>query len=116
MGDDMTEAGIITIAGDRLSSYITRLERLAEEKRALAEDMKEVFAEAKATGFDPKIMRKILKERATDADELAEENAVLDVYRGALGMLLDTPLGKAAVDAVKGQRRKKGADGDEARP
>lgn len=110
-------SGVTSIAGDRLGAFIGRLERLQEEKSALSEDMKEVFAEAKSVGFDTKIMRKILAERARDRDELEEENQLMDVYRQALGMLLDTPLGKAAVDQVKVRsgRRKKAAEGDEAR-
>jgi uncharacterized protein (UPF0335 family) len=77
------------IAGDRLKSFIERIERLEEEKRALSEDIKEVFAEAKGTGFDTKIMRQILKIRKMDQDELDEQEALLDVYKRALGMLPD---------------------------
>ena len=77
------------IAGDRLKSFIERIERLEEEKRALSEDIKEVFAEAKGTGFDTKIMRQILKIRKMDKDELDEQEALLDVYKRALGMLPD---------------------------
>jgi uncharacterized protein (UPF0335 family) len=75
------------IAGDRLKSFIERIERLEEEKRALSEDIKEVFAEAKGDGFDTKIMRQILKIRKMDQDELDEQEAMLDVYLRALGML-----------------------------
>jgi uncharacterized protein (UPF0335 family) len=75
------------IAGDRLKSFIERIERLEEEKRALAEDVKEVFAEAKGTGFDVKIMRQILKLRKMDKDDVDEQEALLDVYMRALGML-----------------------------
>jgi uncharacterized protein (UPF0335 family) len=77
------------IAGDRLKSFIERIERLEEEKRALSEDIKEVFAEAKGTGFDTKIIRQILKIRKMDKDELDEQEALLDVYKRALGMLPD---------------------------
>ena len=77
------------IAGDRLKSFIERIERLEEEKRALSEDIKEVFAEAKGTGFDTKIMRQILKIRKMDKDELDEQEAMLDVYKRALGMIPD---------------------------
>lgn len=58
-----------------------------EEKKALAEDIKEVFAEAKGTGFDTKIMREILKIRGMDKDDLDEQETLLDVYKRALGML-----------------------------
>ena len=77
------------IAGDRLKSFIERIERLEEEKRALSEDIKEVFAEAKGTGFDTKIMRQILKIRKMDQEELDEQEALLDVYKRALGMIPD---------------------------
>jgi uncharacterized protein (UPF0335 family) len=77
------------IAGDRLKSFIERIERLEEEKKALQEDIKEVFAEAKGTGFDVKIMRQILKIRKMDKDDLDEQEALLDVYKRALGMIPD---------------------------
>lgn len=75
------------IAGDRLKSFIERVERLLEEKKEIAGDVSEVFAEAKAVGFSPKIMRKIIAERAMDSDDLEEEQTLMDVYRKALGML-----------------------------
>jgi uncharacterized protein (UPF0335 family) len=74
------------IAGERLKSFIERIERLEEEKKALAEDIKEVFAEAKGVGFDVKTMRQILKIRRTDKDDLDEQEALLDTYLRALGM------------------------------
>lgn len=82
-------ADVAGIAGDRLKSFIERIERLEEEKRALAEDIKEVFAEAKGTGFDTKIMRQIIKIRKMDKDDLDEQETLLDVYMRALGMLPD---------------------------
>ena len=75
------------IAGERLKSFIERIERLEEEKRALAEDIKEVYAEAKGIGFDTKIMRQLIRIRKRDQDELDEEETLLDVYKRALGML-----------------------------
>ena len=77
------------IAGERLKSFIERIERLEEEKRALGEDIKEVYAEAKGTGFDTKIMRQIIKIRKMDKDDLDEQEALLDTYMRALGMLPD---------------------------
>ena len=74
------------IAGEQLKSLIERIERLEDEKRALSEDIKEVYAEAKGTGFDPKIMRQIIKIRKMDKEELDEEESLLDVYKCALGM------------------------------
>jgi len=75
------------IASERLKSFIERIERLEEEKRALAEDIKEVYAEAKGVGFDVKIMRQIVKIRKMDQDELDEQETLLDVYKRALGMI-----------------------------
>ncbi len=77
------------IAGERLKSLIERIERLEEEKRALGEDIKEVYAEAKGTGFDPKIMRQVIRIRKRDKDDLDEEETLLDLYKRALGMLPD---------------------------
>jgi uncharacterized protein (UPF0335 family) len=74
------------VAGAQLKSLIERIERLEEEKRALGEDIKEVFAEAKGTGFEPKIMRQIIKIRKMDKDEHDEQESLLDVYKRALGM------------------------------
>ncbi|HUI33915.1 MAG TPA: DUF2312 domain-containing protein [Stellaceae bacterium] len=75
------------IAGDRLKSFIERIERLEEERRALGADIKEVYAEAKGTGFDTKIMRQVIRLRRMDKDDLDEQETLLDVYRRALGML-----------------------------
>jgi uncharacterized protein (UPF0335 family) len=75
------------IAGERLKSLIERIERLEEERRALGEDIKEVFAEAKGAGFDTKIMRQLIRIRKRDQDDLDEEETLLDLYKRALGML-----------------------------
>jgi uncharacterized protein (UPF0335 family) len=85
------------VAGERLKSYIERIERLTEEKRAIAEDIKEIYVEAKSNGFDTKTIRRLVKERAMDADDLAEQEAILDLYKRALGQLADTPLGESAL-------------------
>ncbi len=81
----------------KLNSFIERIEFLEEGKRALSADIKEIYAEAKGAGFDTKIMRKLIIERGMDKDDLAEQEALLEVYRHALGALLDTPLGEAAM-------------------
>ena len=81
----------------KLENYIKRIERLEEEKKAIAKDIKEVYSEAKATGFDVKIMRKIIAERKKDEADRQEEAYLLETYRKALGMLADTPLGRAAL-------------------
>jgi uncharacterized protein (UPF0335 family) len=84
-GGTMPDAG--GIAADRLKSLIERIERLEQEKEALAADIKEVYAEAKGSGFDTKIMRQIVRLRKRDQDERDEEETLLDVYKRALGML-----------------------------
>ena len=76
-----------TIAGaEQLTKFIERIERLEEEKRAIMADIKDVYAEAKATGFEPKVMRQVVRLRAMDSDLLIEQDALLDTYRGALGL------------------------------
>jgi len=75
------------IAGDRLKSFVERIERLEEERRTLSADIKEVYAEAKGTGFDTKIMRQVIRLRRMDKDDLDEQESLLDVYKRALGML-----------------------------
>ena len=69
----------------QLRSFIERIERLEEEKQALMADIREVFAEAKANGYDVKIMRQVLKLRRMDNDDRAEEETLLEVYKRALG-------------------------------
>ena len=75
-----------SVAADQLKSFIERIERLEEEKAALAGDIKEVFLEAKGHGFDTKAMRKILSLRKKDHAERQEEEAILELYMQALGM------------------------------
>lgn len=86
-----------TESGQRLRSFIERIERLEEEKTALLSDIKEVYSEAKGSGFDVKIMREIIKDRKMDPADLQEREFLIDTYRKALGMLADTPLGEAAL-------------------
>lgn len=69
-----------------LKAFIERIERLEEEKKAIADDIKDVYAEAKGTGFDIKIMRKIVSLRKQDRDKRREEEEILDLYLSALGM------------------------------
>ena len=75
-----------TFAKDQLKALIERIERLEEEKAALANDIKEVYAEAKGTGFDTKAIRKVIRIRKMDASEREEQDAILDLYMSALGM------------------------------
>ena len=75
-----------TLDSAHLKAFIERVERLEEEKRALAEDVKEVYDEAKGTGYDVKIMRKIVAIRRQDAAKRREEQEILDLYLQSLGM------------------------------
>ena len=86
---------------DQLNQLVARIERLEEEKKAIADDIKEVYAEAKAHGFDVKILRQVIRLRKMDKADLAEQETLLQVYMEALGMLVDTPLGDAAIRAAK---------------
>jgi uncharacterized protein (UPF0335 family) len=79
------EIGSEEINAAHLRAFIERIERLNEEKKALAEDIKEVYAEAKGNGFDPKIIRKIVSIRGQDPDKRSEEETLVDLYLAALG-------------------------------
>jgi uncharacterized protein (UPF0335 family) len=70
-----------------LRAFIERIEKLEEEKKAIADDIKDVYAEAKGTGFDSKILRKIVSIRKQDRDQRREEEEILDLYLAALGMI-----------------------------
>ena len=72
------------VAGEQLRSFIERIERLEEEKKGIAEDIKEVYAGAKAVGFDTKIMRKVIQVRKMDRAERQEQESLLDVYLHAI--------------------------------
>lgn len=82
---------------EQIRSIIERVERLEEEKKILADDIKDVYAEAKGNGFDVKALRVIVRRRKQDKNKLAEHEAIVETYLHALGDLADTPLGKAAV-------------------
>jgi uncharacterized protein (UPF0335 family) len=73
-------------AKDQLRSFIERIERLEEEKKALADDIREVYSEAKGTGFDTKIMRQVIRLRKMESADRQEQEAMLDLYLSALGM------------------------------
>lgn len=81
--DDKEEGGV---SGKRLKAFIERIERLEEEKAALAEDIKEIYAEAKSTGFDTKTMRKLIRLRKMDSEKRQEEDALLETYKAAIGL------------------------------
>ena len=80
----MAEVG--GVAGDRLRTIIERIERLEDEKKALSDDIREVYSEAKGAGFDIKIIRQIVRLRKMNASDRSEMEQVLDVYKRALGM------------------------------
>ena len=85
------------MTNNQLKSFIERIEHLETEKATIAEDIKEVYAEAKGTGFDPKIIKKVIALRKQDNDKRREEQELIATYMSALGMLADTPLGQAAI-------------------
>ena len=78
--------GSTSVAADHLRQIVERIERLAEEKAEITEVIKEVYAEAKGNGFDTKTLKKVVKLRGMDPDQLSEEEAMLDLYKSALGM------------------------------
>lgn len=80
----------IGLAKDQLKSIIERIERLEEEKKAISDDIKDVFGEAKANGFDTKVLRQIVRLRKQDMAEREEQETIRDLYMHALGMLPDT--------------------------
>ena len=74
------------VATDRLRSVIERIERLEEERKALGNDIKDIFSEAKSAGFDVKVLRQLIRLRKQEPAEIEEQETLLDVYRRALGM------------------------------
>jgi uncharacterized protein (UPF0335 family) len=80
---DVAETGV---AAEELKQFIERIERLEEEKKAISDDIRDVFAEAKGRGFDVKAIRAIVRLRAKEPQEREEEEAILELYKSALGM------------------------------
>ncbi len=85
--DDQETKDVGGVQGQRLTSFIERVERLEEEKSALMEDIKEVYAEAKGVGFDVKAIRKLIALRKMDANARHEAESILDLYKSAVGMV-----------------------------
>ena len=79
-------AGTAEVNAGHLRAFVERIERLEEEKKALADDIKDVYGEAKANGFDTRIMRKVVSIRKQDRDKRIEEETILDLYLAALGL------------------------------
>lgn len=85
-GDTDMDPAVGGIAADRLRSIIERVERLEEERKALAGDIKDIFTEAKSAGFDVKVIRQIIRLRKLEPAEVEEQETLLDIYRRALGI------------------------------
>ena len=86
MSDGNSDGKTYSVTANELRQFVERLERLDAEKKDLAEQAKEVMAEAKGRGYDVKTIRKVLDLRKRDADDIAEQEAVLEMYKTALGM------------------------------
>lgn len=82
----MSEVGHNSVSSDRLLSIIERVERLNEEKKAIQDAIKDIMAEAKGAGFNPKVIREVIKMRAEDREDREEREAIRDAYLKALGM------------------------------
>lgn len=74
------------VSGERLRAFVERIERLEEEKKALSDDIREVYSEAKGTGYDVKVLRQIIRLRKMDSSDRNEMEEILDIYKRALGM------------------------------
>lgn len=94
------------VSASQLKAFVERIERLEEEKAGVAGDIKDVYSEAKSSGFNVKAIRKIVSIRKMDQEKRREEEAILEIYMQALGMLADTPLGQAAIERETSRRRK----------
>jgi len=86
MAEDITNETAQTVAAGQLRAFIERIERLEEEKKNISDDIKDVYAEMKGNGFDVKAVRTIVRLRKKDQAERQEEEAILDLYKAALGM------------------------------
>jgi uncharacterized protein (UPF0335 family) len=82
----------------QLKSIVERIERLEEEKKTIADDVRDVYAEEKSNGFDVPALRALIRARKEDTNKRAQREAILETYMQSLGMLADLPLGQAAID------------------
>ncbi|MET0258756.1 MAG: DUF2312 domain-containing protein [Methylobacterium sp.] len=87
MSQTAENAAETNVAADELRSFVERVERLEEEKKTISDDIKDVYGEAKSRGYDVKVLRKVVSLRKQDRDERAEQEAILDLYLQALGMV-----------------------------
>jgi uncharacterized protein (UPF0335 family) len=85
------------MTNNQIKSIVERVEQMEEQKLEITTDISEIYKEAKANGFDTKIIKKIVAMRKKNPNTLAEEQAIMETYMAALGMLADTPLGQAAI-------------------
>ena len=83
----MSNTDVQGIAAGQLRSIVERIERLEEEKKAIADDIKDVYGEAKGNGYDTKVLRTVIRLRKQDLSEREEQDAILDLYKQALGMV-----------------------------
>ena len=100
----MSEAGAghnSGVAADQLRAFVQRIERAEDEKRDIAEQIKDIYAEAKGSGFDTKTIREVVRLRRMKPADRSEREELLEVYKAALGMVADLPLGQAALAAVR---------------
>lgn len=101
----MAKEGHNGFTSGQLRSFVERVERLEEEKKSLTADIGEIYKEAKFMGFDTKIIREIVRLRKLDENERKEREAILDLYKVALGMLDGTPLGDVALNKLAKEQR-----------
>ena len=87
---------------NQIKTIVERIERLEEEKKTIADDVKDIYAEAKGNGFDVKALRAVIRRRKQDADDLKAHEEIIEVYLHALGMLADLPLGRYAIERAVG--------------
>jgi uncharacterized protein (UPF0335 family) len=108
----MTTAAAQRIADGQLLAVVERIERLNEEAKTIKDDIADVYTEAKGSGYDVKALRKIVALRKLDPSQRAEEETILQTYMRALGMLVGTPLGDAAIASISQQAmpRSRGRD------
>lgn len=86
VANDTVTKDVENVSGQRLKSYLDRIDRLEEEKKGLADDIKDIYAEAKGVGFDVKTIRKIVKLRQMDTNKRHEEEELLELYKSAVGL------------------------------
>ena len=96
----------MNIASDQLRSIVERIERMHAERKAISDDISEIYTEAKSNGFDTKALREVVKQRAKDPHERDEFEAMVDLYKNALGML---PGGVGTVDATRARANEEAA-------